>query len=84
MQHPSTVLPLELRVRKLYGKFLSTWAMDLMTLRRQGLAMPSAREADDPLTVPLTDTAEEPCWTTSDPARLLTWNPAPVRLRMAA
>lgn len=84
MQGTSSVLPVEIRVRKLYGRFLSAWAIDLMALRRQGLATPTAREADDALNVPSEAMGVDVRWTRGDWQRLLTWRPTVGEVRAAA
>lgn len=84
MQRTSNLLPVEIRVRKLYGRFLSAWAIDLMALRRQGLASPSAREADDILTFPTEAPSKPTQWSHADSSRLLTWRPSIQAHRAAA
>lgn len=84
MQHSPTVLPVEIRTRKLYGKFLSAWAIDLMALRRQGLATPSSREADDSLVLPADASPRPTFWASDNPTHLLTWRPSIQHHRAAA
>lgn len=83
MNLASSVLPIEIRVRRMYGRYLSSWAMDLMALRRQNLAEPSARVAADELTLPDRVDAREERWTTGCAASWLTWR-APGAIRNAA
>ncbi len=75
MHGTSSGLPVEIRVRQMYGRYLSAWAIDLMALRRQGLATPSSREADDVLVCPTTRAGEEVRWSTDGAAHLLAWRP---------
>lgn len=83
MHGTSSGLPVEIRVRKMYGRYLSAWAIDLMALRRQGMATPSAREADDALVCPSARAGDEMRWMKDGAVPLLAWRPTVAAARAA-
>ncbi|MFZ2873172.1 MAG: hypothetical protein WAZ94_01670 [Phycisphaerales bacterium] len=66
---------LQLRVRKMYARVLSTWAMDLMSLRRAGLDRPVRRAtaADLPTPSYRFTGARAGRWAASHDGSLLSW-----------
>lgn len=63
--------------QRLYARVLSQWAMDLMSLRRDGLHVPSNRTGDEDFVQPAWTgaVADGTRWAGVDATRNLRWRP---------